>query len=495
MLFDIANIAKLPQALRDAPRWICWRPVPRDDGRVDKVPVNPHRPAYNASTTDSTSWGTFSEAVGTAVAKGGTLGIGFVFSDEDSIFGIDVDHCVSADGITPEAQEILDRFKHTYTEVSTSGTGFHIYACGNVERAFKRKLGEIYAEKRFFTVTGTPHGDSSPVLAECSPALIDWYIDHITQDGPTIAKGPQVGSYTDIELDIEDSDPISPGMFHLLCDKYALFYSLWERKGKAYPSPSEEAMAIGRYAILAGWSDQDTYKLMKQWYATHGLTDKHLNAHRMTIHTLRTSDTAAPVQERARTMDIEDARALLANLLPLPLKRLICLGTSDGQYRVILENDTCVHLGPYLEMEKQATWRKLLFQHARVSMSTVKGKEWHQILGALAAITEIETDEDSNSAAETESWLADYAGDTARTELTYDMLVSERPFYQDGALHVSLSRLLKHVRVISGGSLTLQVVAQKLRMIRWTKAHFTMKNEKGETVRRVYWTAETDDTE
>src|SRR5258706_5277562 len=302
MLFDIANVSNLPQELKDAPRWICWRAVPREDGRVDKVPVNPHRPAYNASTTDSTTWGTFSEALGTSVAKQGLLGIGFVFSDEDAIFGIDVDHCVTPDGVTESAQEILRNFRHTYTEMSTSGTGYHIYGYGDVAKGVKRKLGEIYAEKRFFTVTGSPIADSPCVLAECPPALIEWYTGHITQDSTPVAYSKATGSHQDILLDEEDTAPVSMTAFHVLCDRYAPFYRIWLRTGRKYPSPSEEAMAIGRYAILAGWCDQEVYRIMRQWYETYGLGDKNLNAHKLTIYNLRNSDNSSPGEDSSCVM-------------------------------------------------------------------------------------------------------------------------------------------------------------------------------------------------
>src|SRR5258706_1979004 len=193
---------------------------------------------------------------------------------------------------------------------------------------------------------------------------------------------------------------------------------------------------------------------MRQWYETYGLGDKNLTAHKLTIYNLRNSDNSSPGEVSSCVMGTDEARGILTELLPLPFKRLICLGVSDGQYRVILENDTCVHLGPYLEMEKQATWRKLLFKHARIGWTAVKTKQWNMILGALAALTETENDDDSNSAAETRHWIQDFSGDTTKAELTYETLYGDRSFYQDGAIHVSLSALLRHGRIRYGGEHT-----------------------------------------
>lgn len=494
MLFDIANVANLPQELKDAPRWVCWKAVARDDGRVDKVPVNPHRSAYNASTTDSVTWGTFSEALGASVAAAGRLGIGFVFSDEDSIFGIDVDHCIIDGKMSEEALEILDRFQDTYIEVSTSGTGYHIYGYGDVEKAVKRKIGEIYKEKRFFTVTGTPLDNKSRPLAECSPKLIDWYVGYITQrSAPSEAPA---GHCAEIVLDPDDEQDLPFEFFHLLCDKFPAFYPLWRREGKKYPSASEEEIAVGRYGVMMGWSDQDVFRLMRQWRAANGLPPKHVGALQTTIAVLRETTTeSAPQGDASRPLDIETARELLAVLLPLPVARLICLGASDGQYRVVLTNGAAVHLGTYIEMEKQLTWRKLVFEQAKIGMPAISGKKWSTILNALATIAETESDDDSSTAAETRAWIEDFAGDTTELPPSYETLRTQSAFRHGGQLHVHLLKLLRHVKIAYGGNHSLQMLAQRLRLIGWMRASHTRSNDAGAEITQIYWTPEVEECE
>lgn len=60
-------------------------------------------------------------------------GIGFVFSSDDDIIGIDLDHCRDAASgqITPEARKIITD-TNSYAEVSVSGTGVHIILKGKI---------------------------------------------------------------------------------------------------------------------------------------------------------------------------------------------------------------------------------------------------------------------------------------------------------------------------------------------------------------------------
>ncbi len=58
--------------------------------------------------------------------QGSELLPGFVFTEEDPYIGIDLDACLTPEGPAPWAQQILEKFKDTYVEVSRSGTGLHI---------------------------------------------------------------------------------------------------------------------------------------------------------------------------------------------------------------------------------------------------------------------------------------------------------------------------------------------------------------------------------
>lgn len=150
----------LPMGLTEREQWVCWREQERD-GRQTKVPVDPNTGGF-ASATDPETWGTFDGTRAYAEANG--IGVGFVFTETDPFVGVDLDKCrVPATGTVAEwATEIVERLD-SYTEVSPSGTGYHVIVEGDLPAGGNRRGDvEMYAHSRYFTVTGehvegTPH--------------------------------------------------------------------------------------------------------------------------------------------------------------------------------------------------------------------------------------------------------------------------------------------------------------------------------------------------
>lgn len=165
------NLERIPAELRSLPRWICWRMEERPDANGEMQPTKvPYRAdgRGKAKTADGrgkvgsarTTWGTFSDAVA-ASKRLGFDGIGFVFSDDDDLMGIDLDHCRDprTGAIAPAAQELVDAFD-TYTEVSTSGSGVHLILRGHFEPGTGNRKPldglnvEMYTRGRYFCMTG-----------------------------------------------------------------------------------------------------------------------------------------------------------------------------------------------------------------------------------------------------------------------------------------------------------------------------------------------------
>jgi P4 family phage/plasmid primase-like protien len=111
-----------------------------------------------ASATDPSTWRTADEVFATIKAdtKGTLVGLGFVLNGDGTVC-IDLDKCVDEHGnITPEAQQILDRFPNTYAEYSRSGTGIHIWLRTSKplpEGRTRTNNVEIYQNKRYIAVT------------------------------------------------------------------------------------------------------------------------------------------------------------------------------------------------------------------------------------------------------------------------------------------------------------------------------------------------------
>ena len=147
----------IPNSLKLLSQWMCWQSRPKDNGKTDKIPINPHTGKL-AKTNDPKTWGTFDQAVQYYEKhKGkGVDGIGFVFTKDDPYAGIDLDGCRNPETgvIEPWAVDIIKSI-NSYSEVSPSGTGVKIF-CKGVLLGGGMKKGniEIYDRGRFFTITG-----------------------------------------------------------------------------------------------------------------------------------------------------------------------------------------------------------------------------------------------------------------------------------------------------------------------------------------------------
>ena len=150
--------AALPAELKQRPQWVCHK---------QKVPYNA-RTRKMASSTDPTTWSTFEDAyVAYQSRTNGFSGLGYVFSVDDPYIGIDLDKCRdAATGVTEEWASSYIKLLNSYTELSPSGTGYHIFvrATTTLDR-HKKDAIEIYNKDRYFTITGK-HLDGTPLTIE-----------------------------------------------------------------------------------------------------------------------------------------------------------------------------------------------------------------------------------------------------------------------------------------------------------------------------------------
>jgi hypothetical protein len=142
-LFDMdVTDANIPNELKELDQWVTWN-------GDNKIPLTPSTLAY-ANTTDPSTWESFE----TALKRGR---VGFVFTLTDPYVGIDLDECRNSmtGQIEDWALAEIEWFK-SYSEVSPSGEGVHIFVRGKLPFSTGKKRGrcEIYEHSRYFTVTG-----------------------------------------------------------------------------------------------------------------------------------------------------------------------------------------------------------------------------------------------------------------------------------------------------------------------------------------------------
>jgi hypothetical protein len=149
---------RVPDDLTELDRWVLWGYETRK-GKPTKVPYQVT--GRHADSTDPRTWTTFEEAVGAWRRKQRRYaGIGFVFSREDGLAGIDLDNSLDEEGdVKVWARGVIERFSDTYTEISPSGRGLKIWTRGSLAANLPgAKVGdgqiEMYDHARYFAVTG-----------------------------------------------------------------------------------------------------------------------------------------------------------------------------------------------------------------------------------------------------------------------------------------------------------------------------------------------------
>ncbi len=149
-----SECVNVPAELRERNQWVCWRFAPSADA-PDKLKKPPFDPGTGrpASVTDARTWGAFELAVASSADMDG---VGFVLTSADPYAVLDLDHCRNAaTGVLADWAAEIVREVDSYTEVSPSGEGLHIWTRAVLPQG-RRRVGpvEVYDSGRYLTVTG-----------------------------------------------------------------------------------------------------------------------------------------------------------------------------------------------------------------------------------------------------------------------------------------------------------------------------------------------------
>ena len=116
------QLSNIPQSLKSAGLWCCWRFVKRDgQTKPTKVPFCPMT-GKPARSNDRSTFGRYEEAA-FALDMGQYDGLGIGIFDD--ICAIDIDHCVDDGSISEMASDIINEM-NSYWELSPSGSGVRI---------------------------------------------------------------------------------------------------------------------------------------------------------------------------------------------------------------------------------------------------------------------------------------------------------------------------------------------------------------------------------
>jgi primase-polymerase (primpol)-like protein len=272
----------LPEALAPLAaykQFILWTIAERN-GKQVKLPVD-FRTMGVGDAHDSDAWLTAEDALAIATHYGSTYGIGFVFTENDPFFFVDIDKCLEPDGQTwsPVAVDIMNRLPGAAIEVSQSGRGLHIFGTGVCPDHCCRNIPlglEFYTEGRFVALTGTSALGSAAF--DCSAVLPDLVNNYFP---PKEATKNQEWTYEPViewnGLE-DDAELIEKILSSKTSARNAFgggvtFAQLWTRDetalGEAFPHPDENrpydnSMADASLAQhLAFWTGKDCERIVR----------------------------------------------------------------------------------------------------------------------------------------------------------------------------------------------------------------------------------------
>lgn len=173
----------IPEALRSRPQWLLWKLEPNGERKPRKVPYyvdGRRRVGEQGSDDDRRRLAPLDRARSVyeaGQAAGEWAGVGFAFLPGDDLIGVDIDDAITEDGeVQPDATAIV-RACQSWTEVSQSGRGLHVYLRGSTDshkvNAAGGRIGlEVFCGRQFFVVTGRHWAGTPDGVRQAGPKLL-----------------------------------------------------------------------------------------------------------------------------------------------------------------------------------------------------------------------------------------------------------------------------------------------------------------------------------
>lgn len=158
------NYENIPSEMRQLQRWTLHKVEPGKNAKRQKVPYQAN--GQHASSTDAKTWTHFPKSV-----PAGFDGVSFALAASDGLVCVDIDGGRNPETEQPHpwARAIIDDLD-SYTEVSPSGTGYHVWVKGKIPKASHKKDSsvELYADAKIMATTGAQDAlVGSSQIAEC----------------------------------------------------------------------------------------------------------------------------------------------------------------------------------------------------------------------------------------------------------------------------------------------------------------------------------------
>jgi hypothetical protein len=285
-----ADLAKLPDPLLPLckrPQWAVWHWTQLENGRWQKPPFMAMQPQRHASTKDPSTWCEYHIAL-TTVLAGKADGLSYILTEDDPFAAIDLDHCrqVGTRSIDLWAQNFLDTGRHSYSEMTPSGTGCRIWGLANgnaVHKKFSLEIdGKIVAVELFrrtnkaLTVTGY-RLDTVGELAN-----IDWVIDWGLVWGERRKAAAMEAAM--------EAAPREGNGFDSSGSKYSIeeIEQMVREGAPAYGNRSDIFHAVVGHYLGCGWSVEQIYEHLQQF--RDGIGGRYLREDRLACEIARSAN-------------------------------------------------------------------------------------------------------------------------------------------------------------------------------------------------------------
>jgi hypothetical protein len=241
-------------SMSDLRQWLCWRSEERD-GKPTKVPYDPST-GEKAESTNPKTWTSYEKAR-RACRDHGYEGVGFVFTPDDDLCGVDLDKCLNPETgeIESWAQEVIEELD-SYTEISPSGMGVHILLRGELPAGRNRKgRFEAYDRGRYFTVTGKHLAGTQPTI-QWRQAELRGVVRRVFGEESTNGHRKPAAASRPANNGLSDDGIIRKA---LAASNGARFFRLWNGDTSGYGSHSEADLAL--CGMLAFWTGGDAERI------------------------------------------------------------------------------------------------------------------------------------------------------------------------------------------------------------------------------------------
>lgn len=279
----------IPAVLKAEAQWVCWRTEVRN-GTPTKVLLDPATGDYAKTDTPAT-WHAYETAFAAYRRDDNVDGTGVVFREDGPYAGVDLDGCrdSTTGDVEDWAVEILRRLE-SYTEVSPSGTGFHVYVIGEIPAGGNRAGQlEMYDRDRYFTVTGDRVPGVPQTVEERSGELRAIHKEYLVAGADNPAADP-VPTAQRPDVDLPDDELLERARNASNGDRFEQLYD----RGDTSRDPSYSEADLDLANILSFWTGGDAQRIERLFNRSALVRDKWRDRPDYRERTIRTAIEGCP---------------------------------------------------------------------------------------------------------------------------------------------------------------------------------------------------------